>query len=181
MSDDPTREERRVDRARLRAEVDHEAELWENVDASDPTQVARALASLGARAGAKVAVLEHMNERVGKALTKLDGAVEALHELVPRAEMEDQLAQLRKDVDTDRERDRRAARWWLAGVVVVFAAVAALIGTAVWLNRADLARDQREDERFVRRSEAVAVCASTYPGDADAIHACVEARVPSNP
>lgn len=159
------------------ADVDAEAAAWANVDASDPIQVARALAAVGARAGAKLAVLEHMHDRIGRALAKLDEATTLLNDLVPRAEMERQLAQLRQDVDDDRAKDRRTSWRRFVGLIVTGLLFAAVVISAIWLNRLDIERDQQEDERFARRSEVVAICASTYPGNEPKIRECVEGRL----
>jgi HAMP domain-containing protein len=164
-------------------DVDAEAAAWANVDTSDPVAVARALAAVGARAGAKVAVLEHMNDRVGRALDKLDEATAALNALVPRTEMEAEMAQLRKDVDDDRKKDRQTSRRRFVGLVIVGLLFAAIVISAVAVNRAAISRAEDDAEDRNARTDAVAICASTYPGDRAAIIACVNDQlgVPSQP
>lgn len=170
MSDTPTHDEVA---ASQREDVEAEAELWANVDASDPVQVARALAAVGARAGARVAILEHLNARVGRALDQLKVATDALHDLVPRAELEAQMAQLRKDVDDDRKKDQQTSRRRFVGVVLVGLLFAAIIVSAIMLNRAAIKRASDDADRLGRRTDAVAICASSYPGNEVKIRECV--------
>lgn len=160
---------------------DPEIEAWRNVDPSDPQAVARALAALGARAGAKLAVVEHMHARIGRAVAAVEEASSKLDQLATRQELEDKVNALEQNVAEARRRDRDQSRRRFVGIVLTFMLFAAIVASAVVLNRLDIQRQAKEDERFARRSEAVAICASSFPGDEAAIRECVAARLPSNP
>lgn len=116
------------------------AEEWRDVDANDPQAVARALASLGMRAGAKLAVIEHMHARIGRAVTAVESASAKLDQLATRQELEDKVTALEGDIARQRDRDRRrliVAVLALGGVLVaLFVCVALLLATAA-TNRAN--------------------------------------------
>ncbi len=163
-------------------EDDAEVEAWRDVDPADPESVARALAALGMRAGAKLATIEHMHERIGRSLTAFNEATATLRELVPRTEMEEQLRQLRKDVDEDRQKDRQRSGRRFIGLVVVGLLFATIVATGWALNAAAIRRAENQQLRSDSHSDVVAICASTYPGDEVKIRACTAARdLPSGP
>lgn len=161
--------------------VDPEVEAWRDVDPNDPQAVARALAALGMRVGAKMSVVEHMHARIGRAVIAVEKANETLAQLVTREELEERVALLEQRVDENRAKDRRTSARRFAGIIVTFALFAAVVITGVVLNRLDIQRGKDADRRFAERSEAVAICASSYPGDELRIRECVAARLPSNP
>lgn len=158
-----------------------EVEAWRNVDPNDPQAVARALAALGMRVGAKMSVVEHMHARIGRAVDAVEKANETLGQLVTSEQLEARVAELEAQVADDRRHDRQRAARRFVGLVVVFGLFAAVVLSAIVLNRLDIERSQEADRRFAVRSEAVAICASTYPGDEPRIRECVETRLPSSP
>lgn len=96
-----------------------EVEAWRNVDPNDPQAVARALAALGMRVGAKMSVVEHMHERIGRAVAAVEEASAKLDQLATRQELEDKVAKLESDQAEQRRRDRNRLLA-AAGALIVF-------------------------------------------------------------
>lgn len=120
-------------------EDEAEVEAWRNVDPNDPQAVARALAALGMRVGAKMSVVEHMHARIGRAVEAVEQASAKLDQLATRQELEDRVHDLEADLARQRSRDRRRLTVGIGALVVVLAAlfvcVALLLSTAA-TNRA---------------------------------------------
>lgn len=171
------------ERAALAAALAAERARWAAIDMNDPVAVAGALAEVGMRAGAKVSVIEHMHDRIGRALTAFE---EASSKLATREDVDERIRAVEKNQQALRDADRRRSWRRYLGLVLVVLIFAAIAASAIIVNRLDIQRDDREDRRFQARSEIVAICASTYPGDRERIRACVaeELRllgIPSSP
>lgn len=146
-----------------------------DIDVNDPQAVARALAEIGMRAGARQAVLEHMHARIGRALKAINDATAAL---VTRDDMEARMAAMESDIAVQRASDKRAlAAIMLAFAGIVLAAFVA-IGIAVAGNTQARQRQQEFLDTVLVRQEFVAICTRTEPTE-QAIRACINEHVAS--
>lgn len=172
-----------AEQAAMEAALAAEQARWAAVDLNDPQAVIRALAEVGMRAGVKASLAEHMHERIGRALAAFQEATAAL---ATREDVDRRVKALEDDFERRRASDRRVSGRRFVGLIVAGVIFAAVIVSAVVLNRLDIARDDQEDRRIALRTEAVAICASTFPGDEPKIRACVadkleQVGVPSGP
>lgn len=183
MADDLAAAAVAAEEAAAEAAVAAEQARWAAVDLNDPQAVIRALAEVGMRAGVKASLAEHMHDRIGRALGAFQEATAAL---ATREDVDRRIKALEDDFERRRARDRKVSGRRFVGLVVVGVLFAAVVVSAIILNRLDLERDNDEDRRIALRTEAVAICASTHPGDREAIRACVtdelaDLGVPSRP
>lgn len=151
------------------AEPEPEWDPFRGVDLDDPAQVARALAHVGMRAGAEASVLRHMDKNIKETLAEFREATAALNKLATRQELEDRMGELETKVDDRRRRD-------IAGLVVILLLFALIVGGFIAINRADLHRDEREDQLFARRTEVVAIC-TRLEATESAILECIGKRM----
>lgn len=149
--------------------LEPEWDPFRDVDLDDPQQVARALARVGMRAGAEASVLRHMDKNIKETLAEFRRATAELSKLATRQELEDRVAELESKMDDRRRRDL----WGLAVTLLLFAAI---IGGFIAINRADIRRDEREDELFARRTEVVAIC-TRLEATEPAILSCIGERM----
>lgn len=177
-ADDLEAAARAAEEAAMDAALAAEQARWAAVDLDDPQAVIRALAEVGMRAGVKASLAEHMHDRIGRALAAFQEATAAL---ATRDDVDRRIKALEEDFERRRARDRKVSARRFVGLIVVGLLFAAIVASAIVLNRLDIARDGEEDRRFAERSEIVAICASTYPGNEPQIRACIASRVPSTP